>query len=1548
MEYKHFYYGVLLEGEMARGDLIVTGAGGFSSVTAQYLRDGNNLGLPRFVSQFNREEQGLALVPLHRTDNFSPEHERVAYALIHTQRVMNRNGAPTPIYHYILMDKFSATRMSWNLLELLTKIEFGAPMPTRSEPHYNLPLYNIESLTWLTNRQQEECLKVLYEQSSQNIQFIGNLLEALEADQSVWLINVPGELLVRIRIIQALYLLLTPKARENFTFATETFGVGAGKALLKMPHLMSQRLPSADIGSDLVIDFQTLKSAPFRPPNNERISNMLMSLYKDASTWYDHIGPFEPPATPIPIQGAKQDTMLQDLERSIIGVNLTGPQYVITPFFKLLSEKLKALGDSPRGYAAAELVERWLTRPKDFKIEPTQWQPVLMHIVTQHLRFLSLNNERQKFNRFLQELLDAASHKNGKWSMLSIDQIFEGVCSYRFQSEQDVRVLLDYSLQLDRSEPLAILIKNYANYDEVWPGLARVGEALVTHSRPPSGTVAEIFDSPVTLMRLAKIATDSLPAFIFDEQVLTRLTADLPNSTELARQVLASIAPRQWISRLPNDAAEDALALAKLALALGDLPIFAAIFCHCFKSFSPQLIDLITPHEVPVIVAIFRAIWDEHKLPEEAIYETVIEILDIIGWDNFPSFANPQVVGALRSSEPSGLGKRAWQALFDYEVEHHFDGSDEADCEEIIEHWLEVIFTQQDAETLEIDTQNMISRLLNAGLSDDQRASFKNYTSEAIQANLERRADHQKLEMLFLSNPTIREIIIKPLELDEPERYKNQHKIRQYTLAPNRNSRIVGEITVVEYRATRLADNHQVWIRIIERNQGGSSEAERQYGLISNTELPPHVGILCPSAPRQANTARYDLLEYDADLMPFDMEMDRQNWLITGYEALYGFVVELLNAVQHLHEHKIVLGLVRPEDIFLKDKHPVLLRFDYARSLNTDLPGGQDFTTNPFEIPEEANDYIAPEIPQLKRLSSPKTDLFALGVLLYELLTQNRADANTRKSLENRESVKLRVQNDLFKPFEPIIASWYSATEQRKEIVALSLPAPEELEQWLDARKPRSDTARLPLGTEFHSDGRWMGDSVTYRSVSEAIGHGGSSTVYEVESASVTDRLALKVYDKADIFADDERRNLASLMRDWRYASALPNILILHNTGVFEDKPFLVFPLMTGGTLRDKLQKLGHLDVGTAVDFTIQLLEVLKIIHPALDDPAHNGFVHRDIKPENVFLRKEPGINREQIVLGDFNLAHSREHSWRAGGSEKYMHPNTANFQHWQPDPDTFATGVMLYELITGKHPYGGQPPNASRPPEVEMPNVNPEFLKAVVWRGADSRRYFRTAQEFLTELKSFRNRLIADAVTESVQDELPTLITTAAELRNDLLQLIKDKIWEQADAETRLKLLENKLAALKPQLEDMATKMQIPLDAKLDTLVYQIHEKELNPLITQMAEWQSGEGPYTDFNFVLEYYKNLSNDAKNEFLLLGELAEQILAAGDEYRGLARQRTSQRTQIAELRHDLKGFQADKRGLAHMVSGPRPETVLTLAQSVEVLHRKIFSGRSRSS
>jgi predicted ATPase len=198
------------------------------------------------------------------------------------------------------------------------------------------------------------------------------------------------------------------------------------------------------------------------------------------------------------------------------------------------------------------------------------------------------------------------------------------------------------------------------------------------------------------------------------------------------------------------------------------------------------------------------------------------------------------------------------------------------------------------------------------------------------------------------------------------------------------------------------------------------------------------------------------------------------------------------------------------------------------------------------------------------------------------------------------------------------------------------------------------------------------------------IGTGGMGEVYKAYDRKLDRPVALKLLP-AHLTNDPEW--LRRFRAEAKAASSLnhPHILVIHDFGDFNGRPFIVMEFVEGQTLRERLQA-GPIAVREAVAITMQVASALAASHG-------RGIVHRDIKPENVMVRPDGYVK----VL-DFGLARrmaggptdttTTTSPGSLVGTLRYMSPEQSRGEGTHTSSDVFSLGLLLFEMITGRHAF--------------------------------------------------------------------------------------------------------------------------------------------------------------------------------------------------------------------------------------------------------------------
>jgi eukaryotic-like serine/threonine-protein kinase len=237
--------------------------------------------------------------------------------------------------------------------------------------------------------------------------------------------------------------------------------------------------------------------------------------------------------------------------------------------------------------------------------------------------------------------------------------------------------------------------------------------------------------------------------------------------------------------------------------------------------------------------------------------------------------------------------------------------------------------------------------------------------------------------------------------------------------------------------------------------------------------------------------------------------------------------------------------------------------------------------------------------------------------------------------------------------------------------------------------------------------------------IQSRLGRGGMATVYKAHDPSIGRDVAVK-FLHASLAEDEDCR--ARFLREARAAGGLshPNIVVVHDVGEIEGRPYMAMELIDGMTLADLVERNKVVPVRDAVVIGLQLARALEYAHA-------RGVVHRDIKPGNIMLLSDG----RTVKVADFGIAHmddgglQRTQVGDVLGTPQYMSPEQTRGDKLDGRSDLFSAGIVLYQLLAGERPFRGenlvavatQIATAEPPPLAQKRPDAPASLRRIVER---------------------------------------------------------------------------------------------------------------------------------------------------------------------------------------------------------------------------------------
>jgi serine/threonine protein kinase/tetratricopeptide (TPR) repeat protein len=322
-----------------------------------------------------------------------------------------------------------------------------------------------------------------------------------------------------------------------------------------------------------------------------------------------------------------------------------------------------------------------------------------------------------------------------------------------------------------------------------------------------------------------------------------------------------------------------------------------------------------------------------------------------------------------------------------------------------------------------------------------------------------------------------------------------------------------------------------------------------------------------------------------------------------------------------------------------------------------------------------------------------------------------------------------------------------------------------------------------------------IGTTLSHFRITEKLGEGGMGEVWLAEDVRLGRTVALKILPPARAESEDRRRRFED---EARAASALnhPGIAHIYDVGEADGIHFIAMEHVDGDSLDHRMAR-SALTTSEIVDLGARLADALAAAHK-------QGITHRDIKPSNVMI-----TNEGRLKVLDFGLAKLRPALGKGGGDAttqtmtqpgvvmgtvQYMSPEQALGKEADHRSDIFSTGVVLYQMATGRLPFSGSTPTetiteivrSEAEPVSELNPSTPPELERIIRKclEKDASRRFQSARELAVDLDNLKRDTESGVTVTAFERRAPSRVAMAGVIAAALIMvvagfaLIRSDLW--------------------------------------------------------------------------------------------------------------------------------------------------------------------------
>jgi serine/threonine protein kinase len=467
---------------------------------------------------------------------------------------------------------------------------------------------------------------------------------------------------------------------------------------------------------------------------------------------------------------------------------------------------------------------------------------------------------------------------------------------------------------------------------------------------------------------------------------------------------------------------------------------------------------------------------------------------------------------------------------------------------------------------------------------------------------------------------------------------------------------------------------------------------------------------------------------------------------LMGHEDVLLVGRAIAQALDYAHEQGVIHRDVKPSNVMVTAEGCVVLT-DFGLAMDV----YQGSLGQVFGSPH----YISPEQARSSADVVPQSDLYSLGVVLYEMLTgvvpfddpsattvalhhlndppPPPREVNPRLSVET-EAVLLQILSkraeERYETGQALMGALQEALEASPaaESEVDDLPPPPPDVEPADSRQPSRVSLshkvaslakrRAAVERRAGTDASLLGQQLDEYRLDALLGQGGMARIYSGLDVRLQRRVAIKVIDSPF------REDAGHVERFEREAQAIarlehPNIVRLYRYGEDKGVLYMAMQYIKGSDLETTLAAYSEAGQSIAPQ---EAARIVRQIAQALDYAHDQGVIHRDIKASNVMLDEEG-----HVYLADFGLALLNEFGTRGEvfGSPRYIAPEQViSSANVVPQSDLYSLGVIVYRLFTGDLPFEAEDPfelarlhmsESPRPPREIDAEISPELEAAIL-----------------------------------------------------------------------------------------------------------------------------------------------------------------------------------------------------------------------------------------